>query len=184
MGKPPFKLFKDIAKNINGPKYDYIDHLKWPVDFPVKNDGSIFSDTVIDDIRAMIYYVETLLFSTSQTNVNGRNVGGVLGKNYTIKLGKCKNGKDKKLFIRNKIGIMDWTLLGLPPQPFGDGPDGFNGLIPGILGQIISINPYQVFKVAQGKSDLIECFNSNKKYKIFYYFIILLIIFIFFYLNK
>ena len=31
-------VFKDMIKNIEGPKYNYIDHIKYPVDFPVKND--------------------------------------------------------------------------------------------------------------------------------------------------
>ena len=56
MGKAPFQLFKDTVKNINGPKYNYLKHIKYPVDFPVKMDGSIFSDTVIKDIDAIIYY--------------------------------------------------------------------------------------------------------------------------------
>lgn len=194
----PKSIFKDMVKNINGPRYDYVEHIKYPIDFPVKNDGSIFSNTMMDDISALIYYVNTMIFSNSEESnyspyktirtLNGpvtlkkwRKTGGILGQNYDIVVGKCPNGSDKKLKIRNKKGFEDWQLLGIPKNAFGK--VGFGGVLPGLLQNIADINPYNVFEMAEGKSSLIECFNNNKKYNYISFFIII-VFFIILIINK
>lgn len=185
-------IFKNTIKNINGPEYNYLDHMKYPVDFPVKSDGSISSATMYNDIDAMIYYINTLIFSTDKQQVYSpyktintmqgpiqkkkwRDVGGTLGNKYDIILGKCKNGKPKKLHINNKTGFTDWSLLGIPDNAFGRG--GFNGLVPGIMQGVNDINPYQIFEMASGKSKLIECFKNNKSINIIGVIFIILVIF-------
>jgi len=173
-------LFKNSIKNIEGPNYKYIDHIKYPVDFPVKSTGGIDSNTMSNDISALIYYINTLVFSNNKDFVNSpyktvntlngpidlkkwRETGGVLGDRYYIVIGKCKNGKPKKLYIDNKTGFKDWELLGIPKNAFGK--DGFNGLIPGIIQNVYDINPFQIYEMASGKSKLIECFsNKNRNY--------------------
>jgi len=190
-------VFNNNINNIEGNNYNYIDHIKYPVDFPVKNDGSITSNTMPNDIDAMIYYINTLLFSNKKKweyspykivdTLNGpiekkkwRETGGVLGNKYYINLGKCKNGKQKKLFINNKKGFDDFKILGIPNNAFGR--DGFNGLLPGVAQNIVDINPLEIYKIAAGESKIIECFknNTNNFNKIFILVItILFIIYLF-----
>lgn len=195
------KLFKDEGYDLLGPDYSYVSKIKYPSDFPVKHSGGLFSMTAINNISAVFYYVDTLLFSNMEetlyspgkrirtpqgyiTTKKMRKTGGVLGKNYYIKLGKCKNGKDKKLIIINKTGFKSWHMLGLPNDAFGeDKGKGFSGIVPGLLQQLISLNPYSLYMVASGKSKLIECFSNNKSIKI-YLLILIILFFIIFKINE
>ena len=77
-----------------------------------------------------------------------------LGKEYIIKIADCGSyqpGKQKILKINNKSGFTDWSLLGVPNDAFPNQPGlGFNGLIPGILNDVIEANPFQVVETALG----------------------------------
>ena len=195
------KLFKDEGYGVLGPDYSYISKIKYPGEFPVRQGGGIFSSTPIYNILAILYFFDTLLFSNKKEKLyspykrirtpNGyitvkkwRDTGGVLGKNYYIKLGKCENGQDKKLLIKNKTGFASWHMLGLPSNAFGeDKGGGFAGIVPGLLQQVISLNPYSLYMLASGKSKLIECFSNKKSIKI-YLLILIALFFIIFKINE
>jgi len=195
------KLFKDKDYNLLGPDYSYLSQIKYPGEFPVKQTGSIISMTPIMNILAILYYYDTLLFGNKEEKLYSpykriktpqgyvilkkwRKTGGVLGKDYWIKLGKCDNGKDKKLIIKNQTGFTHWKILGLPINAFGeDKGKGFSGVVPGLLQQVLSINPYSLYMLASGKSKLIECFSNKKSIKK-YLLIIIILFFIIFKINE
>ena len=218
--------FKDTIKNIEGPDYNMSSWIKYPANFPVTSSGGIDTPTLENDIEALLYFIQTLLFANdletvglkpgeppqlppspqlksqisaidgdlipnqndynnfrgktggavwttqnqqllnklgtdyllswlSQTSPSPQRItGGILGKQYIIKIADCGSyepGKQKILQINNKSGFKDWSILGVPDNAFPNKPgEGFNGLVPGILSDIIELNPFQVVDTALG----------------------------------
>ena len=142
-------FFSDIMTDMKGMEQDLLgpDYLYWkrilkPSDMGMSADGNFTALT--NDVGGLINYVEVLV-----TGNAGSTTGGPLGDKFFLKTGgQCTDvasGKkvDRYIYIDNvPNGNIPFISSGLGGVDFTE----FEGLIPGLLGDLGKLNPLNLFK--------------------------------------
>lgn len=127
-----------LQEKTMGPSYSYSDHIRTPQQLSMSGSGS----KIASNIHGLQAYVE-LLF---QGGGKASKVGGPLGRQMFVKTGaNCKDKKTGEQVTRsiyiNNIPVENSRLSSGMSLIFGRA----QGLIPGILNNIESINPMGIF---------------------------------------
>lgn len=151
--KDPSSLGKDFV----GPNYMYSKWIKTPTELGMSDGGSL-SDFA-DNVSGIMNYVTILSEGGGPASkANGKN----LGNRYFLSTGaNCTDPKGnsvkRSLYIDNVPNGDDPTL-----KEMGIGDESLNGLIPGLLGDAMKMNPAAIFGAfMQGSSP--KCRNVHMK---------------------
>jgi hypothetical protein len=133
---------KGMEQNLLGPDYLYWKRILKPSDMGMSADGNFGALT--NDVGGLINYVELLVSGNG-----GSTTGGPLGDKFFLKTGgQCTDvasGKkvDRYIYIDNiPNGNIPFISSGLGGTDFTE----FEGLIPGVLGDLGKLNPLNLFK--------------------------------------
>ena len=133
---------KGMEQNLLGPDYLYWKRILKPSDMGMSADGNFGALT--NDVGGLINYVEVLV-----TGNGGSTTGGPLGDKFFLKTGgQCTdiasgNKVDRYIYIDNvPNGNIPFISSGLGGTDFTE----FEGLIPGLLGDLGKLNPLNLFK--------------------------------------
>lgn len=133
---------KGMEQNLLGPDYLYWKRILKPSDMGMSADGNFGALT--NDVNGLINYVELLVSGNG-----GSTTGGPLGDKFFLKTGgQCTdvasgNKVDRYIYIDNvPNGNIPFISSGLGGVDFTE----FEGLIPGLLGDLGKLNPLNLFK--------------------------------------
>ena len=133
---------KGMEQNLLGPDYLYWKRILKPSDIGMSSDGNFGALT--NNVNGLIDYVEVLVSGNA-----GSTTGGPLGDKFFLKTGgQCTDvasGKkvDRYIYIDNvPNGNIPFISSGLGGTDFTE----FEGLIPGLLGDLGKLNPLNLFK--------------------------------------
>ena len=133
---------KGMEQNLLGPDYLYWKRILKPSDMGMSSDGNFGALT--NDVNGLINYVEVLVSGNG-----GSTTGGPLGDKFFLKTGgQCTdvasgNKVDRYIYIDNvPNGNIPFISSGLGGTDFTE----FEGLIPGLLGDLGKLNPLNLFK--------------------------------------
>jgi hypothetical protein len=136
------KDMKGMEQGLLGPDYLYWKRILMPSDMGMSSDGNFGALT--NNVGGLINYVEVLV-----TGNAGSTTGGPLGDRFFLKTGgQCKdiasgNKVDRYIYIDNvPNGNIPFISSGLGGVDFTE----FEGLIPGLLGDLGKLNPLNLFK--------------------------------------
>jgi len=134
---------KNLEKELLGPDYNYVSFIKNPDQLGMSPDGSI--SQLVTNVSGLINYVE--LLSTGDGKAS--TIGGPLGDSFFLTTGaKCKDTDTGNLVTRsiwvNNIpnGKIPFITSALNGAKFTT----FEGLVPGVLGNLAAIHPMQMFQ--------------------------------------
>jgi hypothetical protein len=134
---------KNLEKELLGPDYDYVSFIKNPDQLGMSPEGSI--SQLVRNVSGLINYVE--LLSTGDGKAS--TIGGPLGDSFFLTTGaKCKDVATGNLVTRsiwvNNIpnGKIPFITSALNGAKFTT----FEGLVPGVLGNLAGIHPMQMFQ--------------------------------------
>jgi hypothetical protein len=149
---------KNLEKELLGPDYDYVSFIKTPDDLGIGPEGSI--SQLVRNVGGLINYVE--LLSTGDGKAS--TIGGPLGDSFFLPTGaKCKDVDTGNLVTRsiwvNNIpnGKIPFITTALNGAKF----TAFEGLVPGVLGNLAGIHPMQMFQAFTSGSNP-DCKLVNK----------------------
>ena len=150
--------FKSDISEFLGTSYDYTKDIENPNQMSVSGSGSV--DSLWNNVGSIASYVDTLTFGNKTLSSPFRNTPNQepLGAKFFVKSGKCGDssveeckGKDRYLYINNipdgKIPCLEQLGIKLPAT-------NFQGLVPGMLSNIVEINPIGIFNSLAGKGDI------------------------------
>ena len=133
---------KGMEQNLLGPDYLYWKRILKPSDIGMSSDGNFGALT--NNVTGLIDYVEVLV-----TGNAGSTTGRPLGDKFFLKTGgQCTdvasgNKVDRYIYIDNvPNGNIPFISSGLGGVDFTE----FEGLIPGLLGDLGKLNPLNLFK--------------------------------------
>jgi hypothetical protein len=133
---------KGMEQNLLGPDYLYWKRILKPSDIGMSSDGNFGALT--NNVNGLIDYVEVLVSGNA-----GSTTGGPLGDKFFLKTGgQCTdiesgNKVDRYIYINNvPNGNIPFISSGLGGTDFTE----FEGLIPGLLGDLGKLNPLNLFK--------------------------------------
>lgn len=133
---------KGMEQNLLGPDYLYWKRILKPSDIGMSSDGNFGALT--NNVNGLINYVEVLVSGNA-----GSTTGGPLGDKFFLKTGgQCTdvasgNKVDRYIYINNvPNGNIPFISSGLGGTDFTE----FEGLIPGLLGDLGKLNPLDLFK--------------------------------------
>jgi hypothetical protein len=133
---------KGMEQNLLGPDYLYWKRILKPSDMGMSADGNFGALT--NDVNGLINYIEVLVSGNA-----GSTTGGSLGDKFFLKTGgQCTdvasgNKVDRYMYIDNvPNGNIPFISSGLGGTDFTE----FEGLIPGLLGDLGKLNPLNLFK--------------------------------------
>ena len=133
---------KGVEAKLLGPSYPYFKNIKMPNEIGMSEKGSL--KTLGKDVNGLIAYVEVLVTGKSKASATG----GPLGNKFFLKTGgKCVDNKsnqqvDRYIYINNvPDGDIPFLSSGMGAN-FSD----FEGLIPGAMGNLEVLNPFNLMK--------------------------------------
>jgi hypothetical protein len=133
---------KGMEQNLLGPDYLYWKRILKPSDIGMSSDGNFGALT--NNVNGLINYVEVLVSGNA-----GSTTGGPLGDRFFLKTGgQCTDvasGQkvDRYIYIDNvPNGNIPFISSGLGGTDFTE----FEGIIPGLLGDLGKLNPLNLFK--------------------------------------
>jgi hypothetical protein len=136
------KAGSDTANAILGPSYDYTAGIQPPASKGVGSDGTI--GQIITNAEAIGGYVSNLTLGPLQGNQYFLNTGGMCTVSDP---NDPNNGKTvpRATFVNNRMQggdiLADFPTLG---QALGGDLNTFDGIIPGMMGDIVATNPVTV----------------------------------------
>ena len=131
-----------LEAKLLGPDYKYFDFIRTPSEMGMSADGSI--SAIENDIAGLIAYVELLVSGTGEAS----KTGGPLGDKFFLETGaKCKDIKTNSLVTRS-LYVNNVPDGNIPFISSGMGVDftSFEGLIPGVMGNLSNLNPMKIFQ--------------------------------------
>jgi len=133
---------KGVEAKLLGPSYPYYKNIKMPNEIGMSDKGSL--STLGKDVNGLIAYVEVLVTGKSKASATG----GPLGNKFFLKTGgKCVDNQsnqqvDRYIYIDNvPDGNIPFLSSGMGAN-FSD----FEGLIPGAMGNLEVLNPFNLMK--------------------------------------
>ena len=139
----------DVQTDILGPSYSYADHIPGPSSLGVGSDGT-FSQ-LGNNASAIGTYVKTLISGDPP-----------LGNQYFVNTGGTCTASDNS--IQSRYNYISNLASGseLVPAAMSELGTDFNGLIPGIFGDIEGLNPLYMFKaLSSDSSPPCECYKCD-----------------------
>lgn len=134
---------KNLEKELLGPDYNYVSFIKSPDQIGMSDEGSI--GQLVTNVGGLINYVELLATGGGKASTTG----GPLGDSFFLTTGaKCKDVDTGNLVTRsiwvNNIpnGKLPFITTALNGAKF----TAFEGLVPGVLGNLAAIHPMQMFQ--------------------------------------
>lgn len=145
--------FFDKAKSgsLMGPKYDYVKQIKTPGDMGMSADGSI--GALESDFKGLASYAKVLIGGGGPAQFNE---SAALGNKFFLQTGaKCKDTKTNKDVTRSiYINNVPDGGIGLPiSNSMSSQGGGMKGLVPGILGKLVDLNPMEMFNAFMAGTD-------------------------------
>ena len=140
----------DVSTDVMGPSYSYADHIQGPSALGVGNNGTM--SQLGSNTSAIIQYVKYMVS------------GPALGNQYFVNTGgSCvaPDGSTQSRFnyinnISNGADLIPETMK----QDLGGIATDFNGLIPGMLGDIEGLNPVSLFtSISADSTPACECYS-------------------------
>jgi len=140
---------KAVEEEFLGPAYPYYKNIKLPSQIGMSSDGSL--SALGKDINGLIQYVEVLVTGNSQASATG----GPLGNKFFLQTGAkcaavetCTNKKDtstckqvdRYIYVDN---VPDGNIPFIS-QGLGVNFSEFKGLIPGAMGNLNVLNPFNI----------------------------------------
>jgi hypothetical protein len=126
-----------------GPDYNYVKFIRKPEDLGMGKTGSL--SQLVTNVSGLINYVE--LLSTGDGKAS--TIGGPLGNSFFLTTGaKCKDTATGNLVTRSiwVDNIPDGTIPFITSALNGQKFTTFEGLVPGVLGNLAGIHPMQMFQ--------------------------------------
>jgi hypothetical protein len=120
--------------------YDYYKYIKTPKQMRMNSQGG----SIANNIGGLISYMDVLVSGKG----NGSTINGPLGDKYFVKTqAKCKdvktnNSVNRSIYINN---IPDGTIPFISSAMGGSTFSSFEGIIPGIMGNIANLNVTNIF---------------------------------------
>jgi hypothetical protein len=146
---PNINIFDEVLKNANGvqesllgPTYPYYKNIKTPKEIGMSDKGTI--EALTSDINGLINYMTIMVQGKSKASMTGNP----LGNKFFLKTGaKCRDINTKKNVDRY-IYVDNVPLGNIPfiSQGLGVNFSEFKGLIPGALGNLNVLNPYNLLQ--------------------------------------
>jgi len=134
---------KSLEEKLLGPDYNYVSFINTPDEIGMGPDGNL--SQLVANVGGLINYVELLATGTSKAST----IGGPLGDSFFLTTGaKCTDTDTGNLVTRsiwvNNIpdGKIPFITSALNGKKFTD----FEGLVPGVLGNLASVHPMQIFQ--------------------------------------
>jgi hypothetical protein len=134
---------QNLEKKLLGPDYNYVSFINTPDEIGMGPDGNL--SQLVDNVGGLVNYVELLATGTGKAST----IGGPLGDSFFLPTGaKCTDVDTGNLVTRsiwvNNIpdGKIPFITSALNGKKFTD----FEGLVPGVLGNLASIHPMQIFQ--------------------------------------
>lgn len=133
--------FDKLEQELLGPDYKYYKYVVPPEQMGMSSEGSI--GALVKDVEGIINYVELLVTGRGKASATGNP----LGDKFFLKTGgQCKDVKtgklvDRYMYINNVPDGSIPFLSSVLNMNFSD----FEGLIPGVLGDLEVMNPLKLF---------------------------------------
>jgi hypothetical protein len=134
---------KNLEKELLGPDYNYVKFIRKPEDLGMDTTGSI--SQLVTNVSGLINYVELL----STGGGKASTIGGPLGDSFFLTTGaKCKDTDTGNLVTRSiwVNNIPDGKIPFITSALNGEKFTTFEGLVPGVLGNLAGIHPMQMFQ--------------------------------------
>ena len=131
-----------LESKLLGPDYKYFNFINTPEQMGMSADGSI--GAIESDIAGLIAYVELLVEGGGEAS----QVPGPLGDKFFLETGaKCKDIATNKLVTRS-LYINNVPDGNIPFISSGMGVNftTFEGLVPGVMGNLANLNPMKIFQ--------------------------------------
>ena len=131
----------NVEQSLLGPDYEYWKQINSPSQIGMSSDGSL--GTLATDVAGLIAYVELLVTGKGKAS----KTGNPLGNRFFLKTGAtCKDTKTGKDVTRY-VYINNVPTGNIPFISSGMGVDfsDFEGLIPGAMGNLDTLNPFAIF---------------------------------------
>jgi hypothetical protein len=146
-----------LGEKFTGPNYVYSKWIKSPTEMGMNGGGSL--DDLADNVSGLMNYMTVLTEGGGPALKTG---GQNLGDRYFLSTGgKCQdsqgNSVTRSLYIDN---VPDGGAPALKKMGMGD--SAFNGLIPGLLNDVMALNPVQLFGAFMSGSTP-NCTNIHMK---------------------
>ena len=133
----------NLEQELLGPDYNYTKQIKTPDELGMSAKGSI--STLTKDIGGLIGYVNVLVTGGG----TAQKTKGPLGDRFFLKTGaKCKDTASGELVTRSIYvdNIPDGTIPFITSALGGAKLTTFEGLVPGVMGNLAQINPMKMFQ--------------------------------------
>jgi hypothetical protein len=130
-----------LEKEFLGPDYKYYNFIAKPSDLGIRGEGSV--GALGDDIAGIIDYVQVLISGKGPANTKGQP----LGDRFFLKTGgQCKDYKTGKLVSRSMyIDNVPTGAIPIVSNLSGVNFPEFRGLVPGVVDNIMDMNPLKMF---------------------------------------
>jgi hypothetical protein len=148
---------QDMGEKYTGPSYVYSKFIKSPSELKMSGEGSL--DALSSNVAGLMDYTQLLTEGGGNAlKTDGQN----LGNRYFLSTGgKCKDSQGNT--VTRSIYIDNVPDGGAPAlKKIGIGDSAFNGLIYGMLNDVMSLNPTQLFGAFMSGSNP-ECTNIHTK---------------------
>ncbi len=156
-------LFSQITKGVQnveeeflGPDYNYVKFIKSPEDMGMSGDGNL--NVLVKDIQGLVSYVQLLITGGGKANKTGQPLGN---KFFLKTAGQCRELRsgqvvDRHMYINNQ----PTGNIPLLSDATGANFSTFEGLIPGVIGNLDAVNPLFLFSAfTEGQEP--DCVNVS-----------------------
>lgn len=141
---------KGLEEKIIGPDYKYYQQINSPSELKMGSDGSM--TTITNNISGLLGYVKVLSAGGGPASKTNKP----LGNKFFLETGAKCNDKEtsekvtRSLYINN---VPDGTIPFLSAATGGGGSSEFEGLIPGVMGNMANMNPLKLFQAFMSGSN-------------------------------
>lgn len=156
---------ESIEKEFTGPDYSYHKNIRNPNELGMGSGGSL--GTLKRDIAGIIDYVEVLIAGGGPASKTGKPLGN---KFFLKTAGHCKDYKSKRIVPRSMyINNVPSSSIPLISNISGMSFPEFRGIVPGILDNVVSINPLKMFSAFMEGSEplcsevILETIDENNR---------------------
>ena len=139
-------FFKEAAEDADalevkllGPDYPYYKYIRTPAEMGMSDDGSM--SALADDVAGLINYVQVMVAGTGPASATGKP----LGNKFFLKTGaQCSSSAGKKVDRYTYFNNVPDGSIPMLSSSSGISFSEFEGLIPGIMGNIGQMNPLKL----------------------------------------
>jgi hypothetical protein len=138
----------DLETRLLGPSYKYYNNIKSPAEMGMSTSGNDLGK----DVNGILNYVQVL----SEGGGGASNVSGGMGNKFFLLTGGECTAKDTGDVMPRYIYVNNIPNGNIPFLAGGNNTSSFKGLIPGIMGNLETLNPFAIMQ-AFVSGDKPEC---------------------------